>query len=533
MTPVGWQRASCASPCTAALSAALPPATAQRCARLRALRWRAASGRGETDRAVTSRSTLSPPSPRSVSTAAISAASSPAPRRCESTIMRASRGGSASARRLLAFVGDAAIGIERAEFAQQAPRFLQRRRRRRIEKRQRRGIADAPLREIEHQRRQIGAEDFRLRIGRERGGLRLVPQPVADAGLGAAGAAAALVDRGARGAHGLQPRQADVGLVARHPRHAGIDDDAHALDGQRGLGDRGRQHDLALALRRRRDGAVLHARHRARRTAARFRSTASWTRSPRKFWVRRISAAPGRNASTEPGSARNAVAIASAICRSSGASGLAAEIARLDRKGAALACDHRRLAEQFCDPRAVERRRHHEDAQILAQAGLRVARQRQPQIGIERAFVKFVEQHGGDAVQFGIVEDLPREDAFGDDLDPRRARHFRAEADAIADGLADPLAERLRHALGAGARRDPARLQHDDLLALRPRAHRAAPAAPAWSCRRRAAPPARRRCALASVRASSSSTASIGRGVSKLRGKIVSFRHHPRRRVIQ
>src|SRR5258707_998978 len=29
---------------------------------------------------------------------------------------------------------------------------------------------------------------------------------------------------------------------------------------------------------------------------------ASWTRSPRKFWVRRISAAPGRNASADPGS---------------------------------------------------------------------------------------------------------------------------------------------------------------------------------------------------------------------------------------
>ena len=77
--------------------------------------------------------------------------------------------------------------------------------------------------------------------------------------------------------------------------------------------------------------------------------------------------------------------------------GLAAEIAGLDRKGAALAGDHRRVAEQFCDPRAVEGRRHHEDTQILAQAGLRVARQRQAQIGIERAFVELVEQHRRDA----------------------------------------------------------------------------------------------------------------------------------------
>ena len=51
------------------------------------------------------------------------------------------------------------------------------------------------------------------REGLERAGRRLLPEPVADAGLGAAGAAAALVGGGARDAHRLEPRQADVGLV--------------------------------------------------------------------------------------------------------------------------------------------------------------------------------------------------------------------------------------------------------------------------------------------------------------------------------
>src|SRR6266403_1867498 len=50
--------------------------------------------------------------------------------------------------------------------------------------------------------------------------------------------------------------------------------------------------------------------------------------------------------------------------------GLAAEIAGLDRKGAAFAGKDGRLAEQSCDPRAVERCRHHENPQILAQAHL-------------------------------------------------------------------------------------------------------------------------------------------------------------------
>ena len=87
------------------------------------------------------------------------------------------------------------------------------------------------------------------------------------------------------------------------------------------------------------------------------------------------------------------------------ARGIAAEIARLDRKAAALALDHRRVAEQARDARAVERRRHHQQLQILAQALLRVARQRQAEVGIERALVEFVEQHGGDAVERRIVED--------------------------------------------------------------------------------------------------------------------------------
>ena len=52
-------------------------------------------------------------------------------------------------------------------------------------------------------------------------------------------------------------------------------------------------------------------------------------------------------------------------------------------------------------------------------------------------------------VSSGSSRIMPREDALGDDLDARRARDLRAEADAEADGLADALAQRLRHALGA------------------------------------------------------------------------------------
>ena len=162
------------------------------------------------------------------------------------------------------------------------------------------------------------------------------------------------------------------------------------------------------------------------------------------------------------------------------------------------------------DARAVERRGHHQELQIVAQALLHVERQRQPKIGIERALVEFVEQQRRDAVERRIVEHHAGEHALGHDLDAGRPRHLRAEAHAVADGLPDLLPKRRRHARRGGARREPARLQHDDLLVLRPRLVARAPAARASSCRRRAARPAPPRCASRSAAVSAGSASSIG-----------------------
>src|SRR5204863_9530028 len=106
--------------------------------------------------------------------------------------------------------------------------------------------------------------------------------------------------------------------------------------------------------------------------------------------------------------------------------------------------------------------RHHEDLQVLAQALLRVTREREAEIGVKRALVEFVEQHRHDALQLGIIEDQAREYAFGDNLNAGLRRHFGAETHAQAHGIADVLAERLRHAVRGGARRNPAWLQHED-----------------------------------------------------------------------
>ena len=351
---------------------------------------------------------------------------------------------------LAAFVGDAAVAVDGAELDQQRPRLGKRRARRRIEEGERRGIGDAPGGEIEHKAGKIGGEDFRPVGGFQRSGLRLVPQPIADAGPGAPGAAAPLVGGGARDAHGFELRQAHVGLVARHPREPAIDDDADAFDGQRGFGDRRGQHDLAPAGRRRRNGAVLHLgferaverddiHRRVGEALAQQRLGAADLAGARQERQHRA----GFRAHGLQHGVRHLPLDRRAR--------VAPEITRLHRESAAQAFDHRRIAEQFCDARAVDGRRHDQELEVFAQPLLHVAGERQTEIGVERALVEFVEQQRGDAVERRIVEDHAREHALGHELDAGPPRHLGAEAHAIADGVADRLAQRVRHARGGGA----------------------------------------------------------------------------------
>ena len=113
------------------------------------------------------------------------------------------------------------------------------------------------------------------------------------------------------------------------------------------------------------------------------------------------------------------------------------DIARQNRISAARAFDERRIAEERAHPRAVERRRHDQKPQVLAQALLGVKREREAEIGVERALMELVEQHRRDPLERGIIENLPREHALGDDLDACALRDKALQAHAQADRLAD------------------------------------------------------------------------------------------------
>ena len=94
-------------------------------------------------------------------------------------------------------------------------------------------------------------------MGRAGAVLHPAPQPVGGAGLGAPGPAGALIGRVAADRHGRQPGHPGPGIEAGRAGQPAVDDDPHAVDGQRRLGDVGRQHDAPPTRRRRRQRLVL------------------------------------------------------------------------------------------------------------------------------------------------------------------------------------------------------------------------------------------------------------------------------------
>ena len=117
------------------------------------------------------------------------------------------------------------------------------------------------------------------------------------------------------------------------------------------------------------------------------------------------------------------------------------------------------MSERTRAPSSV--REHDDKPQVLAQALLRIERERKAEIGVERALVELVEHDRRDPLKRGIVEDLPREHALGDGLDARALRDLALQPDPKADRLADLFVQGRGHAGCGGAGGETARLEHD------------------------------------------------------------------------
>ena len=291
-----------------------------------------------------------------------------------------------------------------------------------------------------------------------------------------------------RDADSGQPGQAGRRVEARRAAPAAVDHDADARDGQRGLGDGGGQHDAACVGRAQRavllGGRQIAVQRQDKRAAALQRGlgaadfrhageegedVAVMLRPVRRGWLgRRRRAGRGmgdvarwRARSVDRENAAGAfddVRVASAPDRR--APSAVADIASRRRSGRSMRC----------------RSRHKASAEV----------------GFERAFMDFVQDHGRDAVQPGIGLQAAEQQALGDDLDAGFGGSSAVEAGAVADGAADWLTQQdwpcawPRRGWRGGA------VPASGSGRRRARERRAGRAGRASSCRRRAARRARR-----------------------------------------
>ncbi len=162
-------------------------------------------------------------------------------------------------------------------------------------------VGQAPEGQLQDQTGEVRLQDLGRTLRRPASSLLLRPQPQAAARAEPTGTTGALLGGGPRDGLGHQADQTASRIVARLPGQAAVDHGADAVDGHRGLGDVGGQHDPPRRVRRWPQRAVLlghrqrtvqrqHLRCRPCRRAPPARPCGG--RSPRH---------PGRNTNRSPG----------------------------------------------------------------------------------------------------------------------------------------------------------------------------------------------------------------------------------------
>ncbi len=356
---------------------------------------------------------------------------------------------------------DAVRGVQCAQCAQQLARLRQRTGGGRIQPGQ---IAAAPGGEVQRQRGQFHLQDFRGARGLQ--ALAFRPQPQHQTRRHAAGTAGALRGRVLRDAHGLQPREAGVGIETRHTRLAAVHHRGDAGQGQAGLGQVGGQHHTACARRGGRQRGVLLGQAELamqRQQLQRLRVLDSLQRALRL----RDLAAPCQEHQYVARRLRQRLLHGTAYLQRDRRAGRRRQVRDAHRIRAPGAGQARRVQPPR-QTRVVQRCRHHQQAQIGPQRVLHLQRQRRADIAMQVALVELVEHDGADVRPLGVVQQQAGEDALGQHFDARGGSDALLEADAVAHRLTDRLTELRGHVAGRRACGDAARLQHQDAPALQP-----------------------------------------------------------------
>ena len=290
--------------------------------------------------------------------------------------------------------------------------------------------------------------------------LALGPEPDAAAGPRPARPPGPLVGGGPADPAEFESVEAAGRVVARVAGQAAVDHGRHALDGQRGLGDVGRQHDLASVAGPNRRLLLLEREGTVER------------QDPDPLATGPGGQLAGRPADLlDPRQEREHVAARGlGFDRPGDLDGqrLArrAPIGHLDRVRPPLDPDDRRVAQELRDRPGVHRRRHHDQDQVVADRLADLAEHRQGQVGVQAPLVELVEDHGADAFEEGVAHELTVEDALGHDPDSGLGADPPLEPDLIADPPADRPAVLLGDPAGGGPGGDPPGLEHHQVRVL-------------------------------------------------------------------
>ena len=324
---------------------------------------------------------------------------------------------------------------------------------------------------MQRQRCQISLQHLRVALRRQLLVLLRRPQSIANTRLQSPGAASPLFGRSAGNPAGLQGAHTGHRIKGRFTRQARVYHHANAFDGQTGLGNRGRQHNFAFALWRWRNRTALRGQI---EIAIQGREQHVWLIAQRLLQPRQHPPNLRHARQKHQHAARlfinraqnglhHVCVIRPAQCRRGA-------ITNIHRILTALTGDDRRIVEQPADPVSVQCRRHHQQPQrrIITQVLLGLHAQRQPQIGIQTALVKFIEDHHANARQLRVILQQALQYPLGHHLNAGCRADLAFQPDAIPDGLPHRLTQQLGQTLSRRSGCQPAGFEHDDLLPSEP-----------------------------------------------------------------
>ena len=305
---------------------------------------------------------------------------------------------------------------------------------------------------------QVEALDFREFDRRTLDMVAFGPEAQTNSRRGAAGAAGALIGRGAADLFDHERVDAAVGIVAGHAGQSGIDHHGHAVDGEGRFGHIGGDDDLAL--RGAGHGLVLLG---GGEFAMEGQDGAAGACAVGEFADGALDFIRTRHEDKD-------VAVGAVEVFPHGlnrevpgrfVAGFVAEVFDLNGKNPAFRNEGLAGGEVFFDLAAVQRGGHDDDFEIGPGGFLEIEGAGQTDVAVEVAFVKLVEDYSGNVPQTRVGDHLPQEDAFRDEKDAGGGGGNIVQPDAIADFTAERDAAFLGHAFGQHAGGQAARLQDD------------------------------------------------------------------------